>query len=108
MERIPFISFREPDDTGLLRYYILQKDFPHNKAVVLSQPKFDAICMSIIPGYNLFVIWDGTLRGNFIASYPNYEIDLQLCLDWMASWYYSERIEKDKKRYEKFKIPNNV
>jgi len=104
MERIPFISYREPDDKGVFRYYILQKEFPHNKAVILSQPMPEALCQSVVPGYNLWIVWDGTLRGNFVAAYPDYEKDLQFTMDNIAAWYFSERIEKDKKRYEKFKV----
>jgi len=104
MESKPFITYREEDEKNVLRYYILQKDFPHSKGVILSQPNHEALCQSVVPGYNLWVVWDGTLRGNFVAAYPNYEIDMQLCFDSMASWYYSERILKDEKRYAKFKI----
>lgn len=108
MARIPFITYREMDATGILRYYILQKDFPHNVGVVLSQPKYEAICMSIIPSYNLYVVWDGTLRGNVVAAYPDYKVDLQLCFDNMAAWFWAERIVMDKKRFEKFKIKQDV
>jgi len=104
MERTAFITFREPDNDNVLRYYILQKDHPHNLGMVLSQPNHEALCQSVIPGYNLYIVWVGTLRGNFVAAYPNYEVDMQLCFDSMASWYYSERILKDEKRYAKFKI----
>ena len=104
MERTPFITFREVDDKNILRYYILQKDFPHCLAVILSQPMPESLCQSVVPGYNLWVVWDGTLRGNYVAAYPDYEKDLQFTMDNMAAWYFSERIEKDKKRYEKFKV----
>ncbi len=104
MERIAFLTFREIDDKGILRYYILQKEFPHNKAVILSQPNHEALCQSVVPGYNLWVVWDGTLRGNFVAAYPDYQKELQYTMDSMANFYYSERVLTDEKRYSKFKV----
>ncbi len=108
MERIAFLTFREIDDKGILRYYILQKEFPHNKAVILSQPNHEALCQSVVPGYNLWVVFDGTLRGNFVAAYPDYQKDMQFAMDAMAAFYFSERILKDEKRYSKFKVKQDV
>jgi len=108
MERIPFITFREVDYTNTLRYYILQKDFPHSVAVIVSQPKHTALCQSVIPGYNLWVVWEDSLRGSYVAAYPDYEKDLQFTMDNMAAWYFSERILTDEKRYAKFKIKLDV
>lgn len=102
--RIPFVTFREVDETGTLRYYILQKDFPHNLGKILSQPDHEAIVQSIVPAYNLYIVWSGTLRGNMIAAYPDYKKELQQTFDQMATFFYTERILVDEKRYSKFKI----
>jgi len=110
MERvaIPFITYRENDIKGVLRYYILQRDFPNNIGVILSQPNHKAICQSVIPGYNLWVVWDGTLRGNFVAAYPDFEKELRYTMDNMAAWFWAERIVMDKKRFKQFKVENNA
>lgn len=104
MARIaPFITFRDNDGVTL-RYYILQRDFPHNVGVILSQPNSEAIVQSPIPGYNLWVVFNGTLQGNFVQAKVDYQKELQVVYDNMAAWYWSERIAMDKKRYEKFKV----
>jgi hypothetical protein len=108
MERQPFITYREIDETNTLRYYILQKEFPHCIGKVLAEPNHGAIVQGVVPGYNLYIISDGVLRGNFIAVYPSYKEELQLTFDSMAAWYHAERILKDEKRYEKFKVKQNV
>lgn len=99
-----YLTFREKDDTETLRYYIVQKQFPHNLAIILSQPKHESLVQSVLPGYNLWVVHHGVLRGNFIAIYPSHKEELQVIYDEMANWFYSERILKDEKRYEKFKV----
>ncbi len=103
MARHPFISYREEDE-GELKYYIVQKDFPHNVGVICTQPNLDALAQGTVSGYNLWIVSNGVLRGNFIAVYPSYKEDLQLTMDSMANWFYSERILKDEKRYERFKV----
>ncbi len=107
MERKSFITYREEDD-GVLKYYILQKEFPHNCGVISIKPNPEAIVQSTVSGYNLWVVHAGTLRGNMIAVYPSYKENLQLCYDEMANFFYNERILKDEKRYEKFKIKSNA
>lgn len=103
MARIPYITYREEKD-GELMYYILQKEFPHNIGQIAVLPIIDSLVVSPIAGYNLWVVWVGTLRGNFVAVYPKHEIDLQFIFNNMANFYLSERIHKNLNRYEKFKI----
>lgn len=103
MARFPYITYREEDE-GILKYFILQKDFPHNIGVVATQPNIESLVQSTVAGYNLWIVFVGTLRGNFVAVYPNYEKDMQQIFDNMALWFVAERILKDQKRYEKFKI----
>jgi len=104
MARSKFITYREMADDGVLRYYILQRDFPHSIGVVLSSPNHGAVAQSVVAGYNLFIVYDGTLRGNFIAAYPGFEEELNGVFMDMAAWYLSERILTDEKKYLKFKI----
>ncbi len=104
MERKPFITYREPDEKGILRYYILQKEFPNNIGLILAEPKYDAIAQSVVPGYNLWVVFNGTLLGNFVQAKVDYKKELQVTYDNMACWFWCDRIEPDKKRFEKFKV----
>ena len=108
MTRIPYITFRETDEEGVLKYYILQKDFPHHLGIVCTQPNLDALAQGTVSGYNLWVASNGVLRGNFIAVYPSYREDQQSVFDSMAAWFHSERILKDEKRYERFKIKSHA
>lgn len=103
MAKQPFLTFREEQD-GVLKYFILQKEFPHNMALISNLPDLNAIAQGTVPGYNLWIISCGVLRGNFIAVYPSSKEDRQLAFDEMAEWFHVERILKDEKRYEKFKI----
>lgn len=105
---IPFITYRENDKKGILRYYILQKAHPHNLGVILSQPDHTAIVQSPIPGYKLYVVFNGTLAGNFVHATLDYKKELQNIYDNMACWFYTERIITDRKRFEKFKVKSNV
>ncbi len=107
MERIAYITFREPDEEGILRYFILQKEFPHNLGCISTLPNPEALVQATVPGYNLWIVHAGVLRGNFVAIYPSHKEELQLVYDNMANWYYEERILKDWKKYEKYKIKNN-
>ncbi len=107
MEWKPFITFREEVD-GEEKYFILQKSFPHNVAIIATQPMANPIAQSTIAGYNLWLVWSGTLRGNMIAVYPEYKDQLVDCFEEMAEWFYNERILKNEKRYAKFKIKKDV
>ena len=108
MERVPFITYREKDSKGVLRYYVLQKDHPHNVGVIISQPDHEAIVQSVIPGYNLWIVWDGVLMGRYIHASVDYAKELQVVFDNMSAWFWAERIALDKKRFEKFKAKSNV
>ncbi len=103
MARQPFLTFREEDE-GILKYFIVQKEFPHHQGLICTQPNLDALAQGTVSGYNLWIVSAGVLRGNFIAVYPSYKEDQQLVFDSMANWFYSERILKDEKRYERFKV----
>lgn len=98
-----YITYREEDSDGVLRYYILQKQFPHYVGVILEAPK-QGTWQSPIAGYNLWVCYAGTIRGNMIPSYKNVSQETQSVYDDMAQWYLANRIIKQPERYKKFKI----
>lgn len=102
-----FITYRELGSDGELKYYILQKAFPHVVGVVSGVPS-ELKPQSPIPGYMLWVVFDGTIRGNSIPSYGNAIKEVYAILDKMASWFYTDRILKFEKKFKKFKILNNA
>lgn len=104
MERIRYITFREPDENGKLRHFVLQKEFPHNLGRVDNQPNLTSLAQGTIPGYNLWIVSVGTIRGNTVYYYPKHEIDMANIFNNMAIWYLNERIKKNEKLYEKFKV----
>ena len=98
-----YITYREEDGEGVLRYYVLQKQFPHYVGVILEAPKHGT-WQSPIAGYNLWVCYAGTIRGNMIPSYKSVSQETQSVYDDMAQWYLVNRILKQPERYKKFKI----
>jgi hypothetical protein len=104
---IPYISYREIDDKGVLRYYVLQKVFPHTVGIILAQQQPEALAQFPISGYNLWVVYDGVLHGNFVHATPDYKNELAIIMQNMAAWFWAERICLDRKRFEKFKVKSN-
>lgn len=98
-----FITYREEDKNGNLCYYILQKDFPHFVGIISTSPS-EGTWQSAIPNYNLWVVYAGTIRGNFVPSYRNISEETQSVFDEMAHWYYANRICEEPNKYKKFKI----
>lgn len=102
-----FITFRDKDSEGELRYYILQREFPHFVGIISNIPVPNALCFSPIPEYNMYIVFSGTLRGGFIPLYKDITFEVEKVFNDMASWYYEEIIKRDEKRYRKFKIITN-
>ncbi len=100
---IPFIAFTEKDENDSIRYFVLQKDFPHFVGEILSHPK-EGTWQSPIGGYNLWVVFSGTLQGRLIPSYRNISDEMQSVFDNMAVWYLANKIIPNKSKYKKFKI----
>lgn len=103
-----FITFRDTDAKEELQYYILQREYPHYVGKVSSNPFEKSLTHSAIPGYYLWIVFSGTIRGNMMPAYRNVDVDAQSVMDSMAEWYMGERISKEEKRYKKFKIVSNV
>jgi hypothetical protein len=103
-----YVTFRDKDRDGNLQYYILQRDFPHYVGIVSSTPIAEVLFSAPIPGYRLYVVFSGTLRGNYVPSYTNVMAEIEAVFNAMAAWYFSERILTQEKKYSKFKIRNNA
>lgn len=98
----PYVTFRDNDRSGELRYYILQRDFPHYLGMVVLKPEMGAVFCATIPGYNMWVVFAGTLAGNRMPSHADGLKEVtQVCLN-MIDWFLVNRISKDRKRYQKW------
>lgn len=104
----PFITYREDNEAGNLLFYILQRAFPHYEAVISLNPKEGALGQSPVPGYHLYVVILGTLRGNMIPGYKDVADEMQAVANQMAEWYFINRIQPDEKKYKKWKIISHV
>lgn len=100
----PFITFRDKDENGEMQYYILQRAFPHFVGRISPVPIEGALANEPVAGYNLWITWNSTLRGNFIPDYRNFDKEIANVFIDMATWFYAERIAMDKNRFKKFKI----
>ncbi len=98
----PFITFRELED-GRLQYYILQKEFPHYLGVISSHPVKSTLCQISIPGYDMWVVFGGTLRGKMIPNYKDVKNDIDVAFHNMAIWFLTERIQAEPKKFNKWK-----
>lgn len=87
-----------------LQYFILQKAHPHFKGIITDVP-LDKIVPSIpVSGYNLYINFDGCLRGNVIPSYKGIEGEIASVLNDMSIWFYEQRILFNPKKYKKWKV----
>jgi hypothetical protein len=104
----PFLTFREPNANGELQYYILQKGHPHYVGKISTVPKLGIMPSVPISGYNLYMEFCGTLRGNYIPAYKDVENEMVAVFNEMAIWYLVYRITPEEKKYKKFKIQPDV
>lgn len=104
----PYITYRDTDNEGNLQYYILQKEFPHFVGLISAFPKTEFIPAIGISGYNLWVVFNYTLRGRMIPSYKEIDKEILQAMCNMAEWYYENRILTEPKKYKKFKIETYV
>lgn len=100
---IPYITFREPTQDGM-QYYILQKEFPHYVGIISSHPVNKTLCQIAIPGYNLWVVFCGTIRGNVIPSYNQIQNEIEIVFQNMAQWFLEHRILAEPKKFNKWKF----
>ena len=104
----PYITFRDNDKEGRLQYYVLQREFPHFVGMISERPFESTLMQMPISGYNLWLVSAGTLRGNLVPGYNNLTEQMASVFESMAAWYKANRIDKDEKKYKKFKIIPNV
>lgn len=100
----PFITYRETDELQRLCYYIVQKEYPHLHCMISETPIkkiFNAIPIS---SYNLWIVFVGTLRGNFIPSYQDIDKEVVAIMQEMSLWFFNNRISTDLSRYKKWKV----
>lgn len=100
----PFIAFRDRDKSGDLQYYILQRDFPHYCGLISETQDLEAIIQVPISGHRLYVIFNGTIRGNYIAAYKDAFEEISHIFVHMAEWYYENRIAPAPQRFKKWKF----
>ena len=98
-----FITYREDigNETG---YFILQKEFPHYVGRIADRPIVNFIQPVPITDYRLWIIFNATLRGNFIPSYRDIGEEIKAVMNDMAAWFYENRILVNPKKYKKWKI----
>lgn len=102
-----YITYRDNDENGELQYYILQREFPHYIGLISTYPKDSLIPSIQITNYYLWVIFNGSLRGNLIPGYKSISEDIKFVLNDMATWYYAYRIIPNEKKYKKFKYDSS-
>lgn len=105
---IPYISYREKKPDGTLGYFIAQKLFPHYVGEIVTSQIQGAIVNAPIAGYNLWITFAGTLRGNMIPNFKDIIKEIENNYFEMAQWYYENRIVVDSSRFKKFKINANT
>lgn len=101
---IPYITFRENNEDGLLCYYILQKAFPHYVGLIATGILENTLSYAPVAGYNLYVNFKGTLRGNLIPNYKDVLQEIGIEMSNMAEWFYYNRVITEPKKYLRFKI----
>lgn len=100
----PYISYREQNSEGQYEYFILQKAFPHIVGEIKLVPEKHFVEAATLSGYNMWVVFKNTLRGNSIPSYPDIFDEISLELEQMATWYLDNRIKINEKKYSKYKL----
>lgn len=100
---IPYITYREMVDAEM-GYFILQKDFPHYVVRVVDRPIVNFVQPFPVSEYNLWLVFNATLRGNVIPSYRDIGEEIKSVMQSMSLWFYENRILIEPKKYKKWKI----
>ena len=99
----PFITYRDTNDNGELNYYILQREFPNYIGLISVYREKVLVDAIDIIGYNLWIVFNGTIKGSMIPSYKNVHEEIKDVLKEMSEWYYINRVIPQEKKYKKFK-----
>lgn len=100
---IPYLTFTEPDENDTMEYFILQKAFPHFLCKISEHPIGHFFQCAPINEYDLYIVFNSTLRGNVIPSYQSIGDEIRVVMHDMADWFYNNRILKNEKKYKKWK-----
>jgi hypothetical protein len=98
----PFITFREMDESGQLRYYILQREHPHFIGEICYHPS--GIAPAQIPSHELWICFRGTLQGFVLPARTTVFEELYGVLTKMCDWFYANRISPNPKKYAKWHL----
>jgi hypothetical protein len=102
-----YITYRENDNAGELKYYILQRIYPHYTFELSTYPVERIFPAHQINGYHLWVCFAGTIMGNLILpSLAIQEKQINCVMDDAATWFYEHRLIPQAKKYKKFKYDN--
>lgn len=101
---IKYLTFREPDESNGFSYFILQKEFPHILCKLSDIPVTYVVMPVPINDYNLFLNFEGLLRGRFLPSYKNILDQVSEVMQDMGLWFLQNRILIEPKRYKKWKM----
>ena len=102
----PYITFKDYKGEDLV-LYILQRDFPHYCASLSYLPISGSMGCVPISGHNLWLNFEGTIRGNYAPAFNDVLIQIEITLADMARWFYLNRVAPDPKRYKKWAIPTS-
>ena len=94
--RKPFIAYFEDREL-----YVMQRAYPSYVGKVIELPSRKQ--NHPVPGYHLFIQYDGTIQGNFMPTWSDVQQEINETLDNMAT-FISEWMEVNESGYEKFKI----
>ena len=94
--RKPFIAYFEDGEL-----YVMQRAYPSYVGKVVELPSTKQ--NQPIPGYHLFIRYDGTIQGNFMPTWANVQQEIFESLDNMAT-FISEWMDKNESGYSNFKM----
>jgi hypothetical protein len=97
-----FITFRDSEEGGELQYYIASRQFPHYVGQVVDNPYYKTLLLVPIPHTTLYLAFSGTLQGRFMPLSPACEKEIPATLVNMATWYWTNRISNQTKKYKKW------
>jgi hypothetical protein len=98
----PFITFREMDESGTLRYYILQREHPHFIGEIRYAPS--GIAHAQVPSHDLWICFCGTLQGFVLPARTTVIEELNSVLEKMSVWFHHNRISPNPKKYAKWHL----
>lgn len=87
-----------------MTYYILQRAYPHYVGFLAYIPIADSICQIPITGHNIWLTFEGTIRGRFIPMETKVLTEILSVFHDMERWFYENRVQVDPKRFKRYII----